>query len=59
MLEKSRLTELFGLHFACRAGYQVLFRQTDRLLKILARSLADNSFDRFITPDVLRELIVE
>jgi DNA replication protein DnaC len=83
-IDKTRLTELFGLHFierhenvifcgpvgvgksflaqalghaACRAGYQVLFRQTDRLLKTLTRSRADNSFDRelrsFITPDLL------
>jgi len=44
-------------HAACRAGYQVLFRRTDQLLKTLARSRADNSFDRelrsFITPDLL------
>jgi DNA replication protein DnaC len=83
-IDKTRLTELFGLHFierhdnvifcgpvgvgksflaqalghaACRAGYQVLFRRTDRLLKALARSRADNSFDRelrsFLTPDLL------
>jgi DNA replication protein DnaC len=83
-IDKTRLTELFGLHFierhenvifcgpvgvgksflaqaighaACRAGYQVLFRQTERLLKALARSRADNSFDRelrsFLTPDLL------
>ena len=53
---KSFLAQSLG-HAACRAGYQVLFRQTDRLLKTLARSLADNSFDRelrsFITPDLL------
>src|SRR5262250_535181 len=44
-------------HAACRAGYQVLFRRADRLLKTLARSRADNSFDRelrcFISPDLL------
>ena len=44
-------------HAACRAGYQVLFRRADRLLKILAGSRADNSFDRelrcFISPDLL------
>src|SRR6516165_5771707 len=44
-------------HSACRAGYQVLFRRADRLLKILAGSRADNSFDRelrcFISPDLL------
>jgi DNA replication protein DnaC len=53
---KSFLAQALG-HAACRAGYQVLFRRTDRLLKTLARSRADNSFDRelrtFITPDLL------
>jgi DNA replication protein DnaC len=83
-LDKTRLTELFGLHFlerhanvilcgpvgvgksylaqalghaACRAGYRVLFNRADLLLKTLARSRADNSFDRelrrFLTPDLL------
>jgi len=83
-IDKTRLTELFGLHFierhenvifcgpvgvaksflaqalghaACRAGYRVLFTRADRLLKTLARSRADNSFDRerrsFISPDLL------
>jgi DNA replication protein DnaC len=83
-LDKSRLTELFGLHFlerhenvifcgpvgvgksflaqalghaACRAGHRVLFSRADLLLKSLARSRADNSFDRelrrFVTPDLL------
>jgi DNA replication protein DnaC len=83
-IDKTRLTELFGLHFierhenvvfcgpvgvgksflaqalghaACRAGYQVLFRRTDQLLKTLARSRADNSFERelrsFVIPDLL------
>jgi len=83
-IDKTRLNDLFGLHFierhenvvfcgpvgvgksflaqalghaACRAGYRVLFTRTDRLLKTLARSRADNSFDRelrrFITPDLL------
>lgn len=83
-IDKTRLNELFGLHFierqenvtfcgpvgvgksflaqalghaACRAGYRVLFSRADRLLKTLARSRADNSFDRelrsLITPDLL------
>ena len=33
-------------HAACRAGYRVLFIRSDGLLKNLARSRADNSFDR-------------
>ena len=53
---KSFLAQALG-HATCRAGYQVLFRRADRLLKTLARSRADNSFDRelrcFITPDLL------
>lgn len=44
-------------HAACRAGYRVLFVRTDRLLKDLARSRADNSFDkqlrRLLVPDLL------
>jgi DNA replication protein DnaC len=44
-------------HAACRAGYRVLFLRSDRLLKTLAGSRADNSFDRqlrfFISPDLL------
>lgn len=44
-------------HAACRAGYRVLFSRADLLLKDLAGSRADNSFDRalrrFITPDLL------
>jgi DNA replication protein DnaC len=44
-------------HAACRAGYRVLFIRSDRLLKTLASSRADNSFDRqlrfFISPDLL------
>ncbi len=83
-IDKTRLNELFGLHFierhenvafcgpvgvgksylaqalghaACRAGYRVLFCRADGLLKTLARSRADNSFDRelrsFISPDLL------
>jgi DNA replication protein DnaC len=44
-------------HSACRAGYRVLFSRADSLLKKLAQSRADNSFDRqlreYITPDVL------
>lgn len=84
LVDKPRLTELFGLHFlerhenvifcgpvgvgksffaqalghaACRAGYRVLFKRADRFLQHLARSRADNSFDRelrsFLTPDLL------
>ena len=83
-IDKSRLMDLFGLHFierhenvtfsgpvgvgktflaqalghgACCAGYRVLYTRADLLLKTLARSRADNSFDRelrrFITPDLL------
>lgn len=44
-------------HSACRAGYRVLFSRADVLLKKLAQSRADNSFDRqlreYLTPDVL------
>lgn len=44
-------------HAACRAGYQVLFVRADRLIKDLARSRADNSFDkqlrRLLAPDLL------
>src|SRR5262252_1497811 len=53
---KSFLAQALG-HAACRAGYRVLFSRADRLLKILARSRADNSFDRelrgFLSPDLL------
>jgi DNA replication protein DnaC len=83
-LDKTRLNDLFGLHFierkenvifagpvgvgksflacalghsACRAGYRVLFSRADKMLKKLAQSRADNSFDRqlreYLTPDVL------
>lgn len=44
-------------HSACRAGYRVLFARADVMLKKLAQSRADNSFDRqlreYLTPDVL------
>jgi DNA replication protein DnaC len=53
---KSFLAQALG-HAACRAGYRVLFARADLLLKALAGSRADNSFDRelrrFITPDLL------
>ena len=53
---KSFLAQALG-HAACRANYRVLFRKADLLLKTLARSRADNSFDRelraFISPDLL------
>ena len=53
---KSFLAQALG-HAACRAGYRVLFSRADLLLKSLARSRADNSFDRelrrFVTPDLL------
>lgn len=53
---KSFLAQALG-HAACRAGYRVLFTRGDLLLKTLAGSRADNSFDRelrrFITPDLL------
>jgi DNA replication protein DnaC len=53
---KSFLAQALG-HAACRANYRVLFAKADPLLKTLARSRADNSFDRelraFISPDVL------
>lgn len=53
---KSFLAQALG-HAACRAGYRVLFSRADLLLKTLAGSRADNSFDRelrrFITPDLL------
>lgn len=44
-------------HAACRAGYRVLFTRADAMLKTLAQSRADNSFDRqlrqYLSPDVL------
>ncbi len=44
-------------HSACRAGYRVLFTRADTLLKTLAQSRVDNSFDRqlrqYLVPDVL------
>jgi DNA replication protein DnaC len=44
-------------HAACRAGYRVLFARADTMLKTLAQSRADNSFDRelrrFLNPDLL------
>src|SRR5215471_5402994 len=53
---KSFLARALG-HAACRANYRVLFRKADLLLKTLARSRADNSFDRelraFMSPDLL------
>lgn len=53
---KSFLAQALG-HAACRANYRVLFNKADALLKTLARSRADNSFDRelrtFISPDLL------
>ena len=53
---KSFLAQALG-HAACRANYRVLFTKADSLLKTLARSRADNSFDRelrrFISPDLL------
>ncbi len=53
---KSYLAQALG-HAACRANYRVLFMKADLLLKTLARSRADNSFDRelrtFISPDLL------
>jgi DNA replication protein DnaC len=53
---KTYLAQALG-HAACRAGYRVLFIRTDALLKALAASRADNSFDRelrrFIAPDLV------
>ena len=53
---KTFLAQALG-HGACRAGYRVLYTRADLLLKTLARSRADNSFDRelrrFITTDLL------
>src|SRR6266581_4279725 len=53
---KTYLAQALG-HSACRAGYRVLFIRTDALLKALASSRADNSFDRelrrFIAPDLI------
>jgi DNA replication protein DnaC len=44
-------------HSACRAGYRVLFARADAVIKSLAQSRADNSFDqvlrRFLAPDLL------
>jgi KaiC/GvpD/RAD55 family RecA-like ATPase len=54
---KTFLAQALG-HAACRAGYRVLFIRADVLLKALARSRADNSFDRelrrFISENELR-----
>ena len=53
---KSFFAQALG-HAACRAHYRVLFSRADKLLAHLARSRADNSFDRelrsWITPDLL------
>jgi len=53
---KSFLAQALG-HAACRAGYWGLFSRADLLVKALARSRADNSFDRelrrFLSPDLL------
>jgi DNA replication protein DnaC len=53
---KSFCAQALG-HAACRANYRVLFIKADQLLKALASSRADNSFDRelrgFISPDLL------
>jgi len=53
---KSFLAQALG-HAACRANYRVRFTKADLLLKTLARSRGDNSFDRelrgFISPDLL------
>ena len=53
---KSFLAQALG-HTACRAVYRVQFSRADLLLKTLARSRADNSFDRelrrFLSPDPL------
>ena len=53
---KTYLAQALG-HAACRAGYRVLFIRTDALLKALARSRVDNSFDRelrrFVAPDLI------
>lgn len=53
---KTFLAQALG-HAACRAGYRVLYVRADPMLKQLARSRADNSFDRelrhFLNPDLL------
>ena len=53
---KTFLASALG-HAACRAGYRVLFVRADKLIKDLARSRADNSFDkqlrRLLLPDLL------
>lgn len=53
---KTYLAQALG-HAACRAGYRVLFIRADALVKALASSRADNSYDRqlrhFISPDLL------
>lgn len=53
---KSFLASALG-HAACRAGYAVLFVRADTMLKQLAASRVDYSYDRelrrFLSPDVL------
>ena len=53
---KTFLAQALG-HAACRAGYRVLYVRADPLVKRLAGSSADNSFDRelrlFLNPDLL------
>lgn len=53
---KTYLAQALG-HAACRAGSRVLFIRADALVKALASSRADNSYDRqlrhFISPDLL------
>ena len=53
---KTYLAQALG-HASCRVGYRVLFIRADALVKALASSRADNSYDRelrrFISPDLL------
>ena len=53
----NHLAQALG-HAACRAGYRVLFSRADGLLKTLARSRADNSFDRELRSFIRCNLLV-
>jgi DNA replication protein DnaC len=54
---KTFLASALG-HAACRSGYRVLFQRSDTMLKALASSRADNSFDRELRRLLSPELLV-
>ncbi len=54
---KTFLASALG-HAACRSGHRVLFQRSDTMLKALASSRADNSFDRELRRLLSPELLV-